>query len=75
VSPFTMGTAVKHILAGDVDAGSLRAAQAGCAWCQEPRSNRECWHADAQVLLAQGLRALPRASLPPGEPGLWEVSP
>jgi hypothetical protein len=75
VSTFTMGTAARHILAGAVDAATLPAAMAACRWCIEPRMNRECWHGAAGVLLAQGLRALPKAPPPPGPPALWEVSP
>jgi hypothetical protein len=74
-SAHCMGSAARHILQGDVDAVTLPAAVAACAWCQIPRMNRECWHGYAEILLAQGLRAFPKPLGPPEPAGLWEVSP
>jgi hypothetical protein len=64
VSAHTCGTAAGHILAGHIGPDGIDAAMAACAWCQQPRGNRECWHADARVLLAQGLRPLPAPPAP-----------
>ena len=63
MSTFTLGTAARRILGGDIDAASLQATIGSCAWCQVQRMNRECWHADAEVLLEHGLRAAARAAV------------
>jgi len=67
MSTNTLGMAAQKILRGDIDAARLPDIIAACAWCQIPRMNRECWHANAQVLLDHGLR--PRETTTAG--GLW----
>jgi hypothetical protein len=60
----TLGTAAQKILSGELDVSRLDEMIARCAWCQFDRSNSECWHYAARVLLEQGLRPVVR-SLPP----------
>jgi hypothetical protein len=57
MSAHTLGTAAAKILNGCVTKDTIGQAVARCAWCQEPRMNRECWHADAKILLRYGLAA------------------
>lgn len=57
MSNHTRGTAADHILYGRVTTATIDQAIANCAWCQEWRMNRECWHQDAKDLLQHGLHA------------------
>jgi hypothetical protein len=52
----TLGTAAEKILTGDATGDIIDNLIDECAWCQERRSNRECWHHAAKVLLDNGLR-------------------